>query len=272
MKTTRLSSLSGYTILGLYALFSLAPLAWMVSISLRTPKEAFLPTLLPSAIVFANYCAAIGKFKLSFLNSLSVSLVATALSLGLGTLAAYGLSRYSFRGKAAASMLVVSTRLLPPVLLVMGLFTAFQRIRLYDSLTAVVLADTLYTLPFAVWMLRNYFDSIPRSLDEAALVDGASVSTVVTRVMFPLARPGVVATAVYCFLLAWNDLLYALTFILSEQKKLVTVVIAEQSGEWWTNYPEMMAMATLFTVPLLLAFVLVQRSLVTGLSAGAIKS
>ena len=256
----------------LYALVSALPLLWMVGISIRSPQEAFKPTLLPSVIKLSNYAAAAAKFRLSIGNSLVVAMASTAISVTLGFLAGYGLSRCTFRGKSIAGTVLLSARLLPPVLLVVGLFIAFQRVHLYDSLTAVILADTLYTLPFSVWMLRNYFDAIPQALDEAALVDGASLPAILSRVMLPLAGPGVMATVVYCFLLAWNDLLYALTFVLSNERKLVTVIIAEQSGEWWTNYPEMMAMATLFTVPIVALFLAVQRSLVTGLGAGALKS
>lgn len=255
-----------------YALYSVLPLLWMLNLSLRSPQRAFELSLSISDWTISNYVAAVVKFGQAFGNSLIVAVGSTGVSLLLGVLGAYGLSRYRFRGRELAGLVLVSGRLLPPVLMVMGLFVVFQKVRLYDSLTAVLIANSLYTLPFAVWMLRSYFDAIPVSLDEAARVDGARVGTIIMRVILPLARPGLVTTTVYCFLLAWNDLLYGLTFILSPEKKVVTVLIAEQSGEWWTNYPEMMAMATLFTLPMLLAFALIQRNLIAGLGAGAVKS
>jgi len=160
----------------------------------------------------------------------------------------------------------------PGVLLAMSYFDILTTFGGFDSLWGLALIDAMYTMPFCVWMMTNYFNSITPAMDEAAMIDGCSRLGVLFRIVLPASAPGVVATITYSFLLSWNEYLFALTFISSNSKKLATVAMTELIGQWWTNTPQLMAFATLATLPLIAAFLLIQRYLVQGLTLGAEKA
>jgi multiple sugar transport system permease protein len=168
-------------------------------------------------------------------------------------------------------MFIIGNRMFPPVLLTVSYFFLITRVKLYDSLLAVILMDTVITLPFAVWMMRNYFDTVPPELDEAAIVDGTTRLGAMLRVVLPVSTPGMAATAVYCFLLAWNEFLFAFTFTQSEENQVTSIKIASLQGQFWTDWPTLLGYSVLFIIPIVILFLVMQRYLVQGLAAGSTK-
>jgi len=266
----RLSSGSMHVLGVLSVAAMIFPFLWMIWISLRTPANAFTFSL-RGPFTVSNYAAVFRKSARFFVNSLMVASSSALVSLLFGVPAGYGLSRFRFTGKGLVTYLVVVLRMFPPVLLAIGFFALVTRIRLFDTLLALVILDSLFTLPFVIWMTKAYFDAIPKEIDEAALVDGCSPFGALWRVVLPVSKPGIVAVTIYGFLLSWNEFMFALTFIQSNSNKLATVALSEIMGEWWTNYPELMAMTVLICIPIMLLFIAVQRYIVAGLAASAIK-
>lgn len=257
----------------LVALIMSFPVFWIVSLSVRPLGETFVPTLLPSAIDLQAYRKILTNpsLRIPFLNSMLVAASSTLLALGLGLPTAYGLSRYRFRGSNAVLMFIIGNKMFPPVLLTVSYFFLVTRVGLYDTLLAVILMDTVITLPFAVWMMRNYFDTVPPELDEAAIVDGTTRLGALLRVVLPVSTPGVAATAVYCFLLAWNEFLFAFTFTQSQENQVTSIKIASLQGQFWTDWPGLLGYSVLFIFPIIILFLVMQRYLVQGLAAGSAK-
>lgn len=246
------------------------PIVWMVSISLHTPEYAFSFSL-RRGVTVSSYAATFKQSSLFFLNSLIVASCSTAITMFLGVSAGYGLSRFRFTGKSLTTYLVLLLRMFPPVLLVIGFFQIGNLVGLFDTLVSLFILNSLFTLPFVIWMMVAYFNSIPVEIDEAGLVDGCTRVGVLFRLVLPVSVPSVVAVVVYSFLLSWNEFMFAVTFIQSNGKKLVTVALSEIMGEWWTNYPQLLAMAVMICVPIMILFVAVQRYLIAGLAASAVK-
>jgi multiple sugar transport system permease protein len=262
-----------YTLTLLVALIMSFPVFWMISLSIRPLGETFLPTLLPGRIYLQAYYSILTNpsLRIPFLNSLLVAASSTFLALALGLPAAYGLSRYRFRGSNAVLMFFIGNKMFPPVLLTVSYFFLVTRVKLYDNLLAVILMDTVITLPFAVWMMRNYLDTVPPEMDEAAIVDGTTRLGALLRVVLPVSIPGVAATTVYCFLLAWNEFLFAFTFTQSPEHQVTSIKIAGLQGQFWTDWPTLLGYSVLFVIPIVILFVVMQRYLVQGLAAGATK-
>ncbi len=257
----------------LVALVMASPLYWMVSVSIRPLGETFVPSLLPTAINLRAYVTILTSpvLRMPFMNSLLVASGSTLLALALGLPAGYGLSRYRFRAHSAVMMYTLANKMFPPVLLSVGYFALISRVRLYDTLWGLILMDTVVTLPFALWMMRNYFDTVPPEIDEAAIVDGTTRLGALFRVVLPVSVPGVAATVVYCFLLAWNEFLFAYIFTQSPTRRVIPVLIAGYQGQFYTDYPTLLAFAVLFVIPIVALFVIMQRYLIRGLAAGSIK-
>jgi len=259
-----------YCLIGIVALIMFLPFYWLIVSSLKPMAKLFEPEIIPSSISLRGYAHITSSvlFRRGFLNSCIVSGSATLLSLMLAILAGYGFSRFRFPGHGFLLMFFLWNRMIPAILLSLGYFIMVAKLRLYDSLFALILMDTAIPLPFALWMMKNYFDTVPVELDDAAMIDGCSRLGVLCRVVLPVSRPGVAAAAVYCFLMVWQEFLYAFTFTSSEANRLVPVVIYSFLGEYVTNYEEMFAASVIFVLPLMVAFVVAQRQLIKGLTAG----
>jgi multiple sugar transport system permease protein len=267
--------LAVYTFLGLVLLFNLTPLAWMVLTSLKTDAEALRipPTLLPEEPTLDAYVQVLvyADFLTYFRNSLIVSLGSALLSTALGALAAYGISRYRFSGRGALLAFVLSTQMLPGILLVGPYFEVLSRAGLYNTYLGVILAFTTLTLPFSMWMLKGYTDTVPAELDQAARVDGCTPLVAYRRVVFPLIAPGVVATAVFAFLLAWGDLLWVLVLTSGDEMATFTLGLTRLVTQFRTYWPQLMAGSMIAVVPCMVLYTWLQRYLVVGLSAGSVK-
>ena len=262
-----------YTLTSLVALIMAFPVFWIFSLSIRPLGETFVPTLVPSAIDLQAYWKILANpaLRVPFVNSMLVATSSTVLALGFGLPTAYGLSRYRFRGSHLVLIFIIGNKMFPPVLLTVSYFALVTQVRLYDTLLAVILMDTVITLPFAIWMMRNYFDTVPRELDEAAIVDGTTRLGALLRVVLPVSVPGLAATAVYCFLLAWNEFLFAFTFTQSPENQVTSIKIASLQGQFWTDWPTLLGYSVLFIIPIVILFLVTQRYLVRGLTAGSAK-
>jgi ABC-type glycerol-3-phosphate transport system permease component len=264
-----------YVLLLLVGIYVLFPFLWMLLTSLKPEAEALrIPaTWLPERLTFNAYSTMWVRknYGLYFLNSSIVSLGPAVLSTLLGALAGYGFSRFPLRGRGFLMGFVLTTQMLPGVLVVGPYFKILSSIGLSDTRTGLIIAFLTICLPFATWMLKGFIDGIPRELDDAARVDGAGRFSTFVRIIFPLILPGVVATVLFSFLLAWGDLLWVQTLTHSESMVTVTLAIARTVQEFYVNWPELMAGALIGGLPNLILYLPMRRWLVQGLTAGAIK-
>jgi len=260
--------------LGLLFLLIAFPLYWMAVTSVKPYKEIFsrIPTFFPQTLYFKHYVAIVkdGLFTY-YANSMIVSVAATVLYENVGVLAAYSLSHFRYRGRQALSQLILYVYLFPGAVLFIPLLVVVNTLGLTDTLLALVVTYPVFGMPFATWVLTGYFATIPRELEEAARVDGCSRLGALVRVIIPVALPGIVSATVYCFLLSWNELLYAFTFISSNTKKTLPMWLSERVLGDVFMWGELMAGAILMLIPIVLIYSLGQKYLVRGLTAGAVK-
>jgi multiple sugar transport system permease protein len=264
-----------YGFLAVMLLYNLTPFLWMVLTSLKTDAEAVRipPSIWPEEPTLDGYVQILryGDFPTYFMNSFVVAFGSAALSTAIGALGGYGLSRFRFRGRAIILATVLFSQVLPGILLVGPYFEMLSRVGLYNSYLGLILAFTSLTLPFSLWMLKGYTDTIPRDLDDAAMVDGCTSLGAFRRVIFPLVAPGVVATLVFAFLLAWGDLLWALVLTSGDDMATLTLGLTRLVTQFRTVWPQLMAGSMVAAVPSIVLYVWLQRYLVEGISGGAVK-
>lgn len=251
------------------------PFVWMLSTSLKTEAEAFRipPTWIPRELTFQSYIDIWVRksFGLYFLNSTVISLSTALLSTFFGGMAAYGFSRFVFPGRRFLIGFFLATQMLPGILLVGPYFKILTKVGLYDTRTGLTVAFLTICLPFSTWMMKGFIDKVPVELDQSAMIDGCSRMGVFFRIVAPILAPGMVATILFAFLLAWGDLLWALCLTTSESMITVTLGIARMVGEFRIIWPMLMAGSLIGGLPAILLYALLQRLLVQGLTAGAIK-
>lgn len=257
------------------AAVTIFPFYWMLNTSLKPTSEVFLspPTFVSREWTIAAYTNLLVErpFARYFLNSLVVSLGSTLLSVTLAALAAYGFTRFHIRGAGALIVFLLFTKMLPETLLIIPYFRLMSELGLINTYFALILAYSSFSLPFSVWMLIGFFRSIPREIDEAAIVDGASRLTSFFRVVLPLARPGLVAVALFTFLLSWNSYVWALVLTTDPNMFVLSVGIANMVGEYRVQWNELMAGAVIAAVPVMVLYALLERHLVSAITAGAVK-
>lgn len=252
------------------------PIYWMFATSLSPASKlrSFPPVFLPEQPQWQIYWQVLTERPLLLWlgNSTLAALAATLLSLSVSVLAAYSLSRYRIRGGPSLGLFILVSKMLPATLLVIPLFAIFREIGLIGSLWSIILAHSTLIIPFSTWMLKGYFDSIPRELEQAAMIDGCGPVSALFRVILPVAAPGLAATALYGFVLSWADYVFARTFLTAEQTAwTANVGIATLKGEYITGWNEVMAAAMLAALPVILIYLFLERYLVGGLTAGAEK-
>ncbi len=212
------------------------------------------------------------NFGGALLNSLYVSVAATALALVLSIPAAYALSRYRFRGKGVYRNFLLMTQMMSPIVLVLGLFRLMVQFGLVNNLNSLVLTYAAFNMAFTIWMLQSYFNTIPRELEEAAWMDGASHFVSLTRIFLPLAVPAMVVTGIFTFINSWNEFVLALTMIRSQDQYTLPVQIFSQvAGRYQVEWHHVMAGTVLATVPVAIVFSWLQRYLIRGMALGAVK-
>lgn len=272
----RLVFLVTHILLLLGLVFVFFPVLWMVFVSLKSNTEVFSwpPRLLPRVFTIKPYISIfsnITKVRF-FLNSYLVAASVTLLSLFIAILSGYSFSRYKFRGKKLMNLLIIATQTVPPITLLIPYFGIMVMLRLYDTYFALILTYMVFTLPYAILMITGYFNTLPRELDEAVMVDGGSSFFILWRVLVPNAVPGIVATGVYTFLLSWNEFLFALTLTKSTEMRTVPIGIQQLMGQHAYEWNEMMAMGILGSLPILILYLAAQRYFIAGMTAGAVKS
>ncbi|MET0203611.1 MAG: carbohydrate ABC transporter permease [Casimicrobiaceae bacterium] len=264
-----------WTIAIVAAAVMIFPFYWMLNTSLKPTAEVFVspPTFVSSQWSLDAYrtilaTRSIGRY---FVNSVIVAIGATTLSVVLASLAAYGLTRFFPRGATPFVMFLLFTKMLPETLLIIPYFQLMSDVGLLNTHLALILAYSSFALPFSVWMLIGFFRSIPRELDEAARIDGASVLQAFWRVILPLARPGLVAVALFTFLIAWNSYVWALVLTTDASMFVLSVGIANMVGEYRVQWNELMAASVIAALPVMVLYSLLERHLVSAITAGAVK-
>ncbi|MBL9037770.1 MAG: sugar ABC transporter permease [Archangium sp.] len=258
----------------------LYPVLWVVKLALApTQSLALSANPLPTEITWSHFSDVIGHtdahgrwlFGRQLLASVVVSGATTIVGLSLAVTAAYALSRFRFPGKDAGLQVLLVTQMFPATLMLVPLFSLLQHLGLLDSLAGLVLVYSTASLPFCVWMLKGYFDTLPRELEEAALVDGASSVQIFVRVVLPLARPALAVTALFSFMTAWNEFILAATLLNDETRFTLPVALQRYVGEYKTEWGHFAAGALVISAPVMALFFALQKYLVGGLTAGAVK-
>lgn len=257
------------------ALFAGFPFYWALVTSLQSGSALYTVQYWPEAPAWENYAAVFAEqpFGRNLLNSALVATAVVALSLALSVFAAYALARVQFRGRAALLFTVLGVSMFPQIAVLSGLFELITALGLYNRWPGLVLAYLIFTLPFTIWVLTMFMRELPREIEEAALVDGASPRIVVIRIFLPLVRPAMITTGLLAFIAAWNEFLFALTLTLTDQSRTVPVAIALITGASQYELPwgRIMAASVIVTAPLILLVLVFQRRIVSGLTLGGVK-
>lgn len=258
-------------------LYTLFPFYWAVVSSLKTNNEIILPnpTFWPNEPTLENYRKVFSDstFMRALANSAMVSTAVVILSIVFGTLTAYAMARLNFRGRTFFLYTILSMTMFPGIAIIGSLFQMMRRFNAYDTLWGLVVVYLSFALPFTVWVLANFFRAMPPDLEQAALVDGATQMVALRQVLIPLAIPGMVTTGLLAFIEAWSEFLYARTFTISTKAKTVQIAISEFTGNQQYEVPfgTRMAAAVVVTIPLLIGVMLVQKRIISGMTAGAVK-
>jgi len=256
-------------------IFTAFPFFWMLSTSFKPLREIFVspPYLLPKDFTLANFARLFEqtRFLTYFKNSLFVSSSAVVFTMAIATAGAYSLTRFKFYGREKIASLILFTYMFAPIMIVIPFYVLIKKIGIANTHLALIMAYTAFCLPFSLWLLRAFFQSIPLVLEEAALVDGATRLRAVVHVILPLALPGIIATAIFTFILAWNDYIFVRILITSDNLKTLSVGIADLHNATVIDWGMIMSGGMLITIPVLVFFIFIQRYLIAGWGTGAVK-
>jgi multiple sugar transport system permease protein len=251
------------------------PFYWMIKTSMDSGKGLFAypPRFLPDSYQLQGYRevaqnTSIGRW---LWNSFVVAVSSTVLAVAAGVSGAYGLSRFRYRGKNALALVILTTQMMPPLVLIIPIYTIFIQLGLTDTLFGLILGNFAFSLPVVIWMMKSIFDSIPVEIEEAARVDGASWLYILARITLPIALPGLIAVSIYTFINGWDEFIFARTIVTATDKWVGTIGLASFIGSYVTPWDQILAAATIFTLPPILLFLLVQKHFIAGLGAGAVK-
>ncbi|GMU55613.1 MAG: trehalose ABC transporter permease [Candidatus Xenobia bacterium] len=271
--------LSFYALLTLIIGYTVFPYYWAFVSSIKPNSELFATpvSLWPEHPTLENYGLVLSNagFLQALVNSAAVCLASVTMALSFGSLAAYALGRFQFRGRTATLYLVLSMTMFPQIAVLGGLYTIINQIGLFNRLPALMLSYLLFTLPFTVWVLTNFFKQLPGELEEAAIVDGATPMQTYRLILLPLLSPALVTTGLLAFIQCWNEFLYALSFMQTPDRYTVTRAIFSFAGVTGSGYEipwgQMMAATILVTLPLLVLVLILQNRIIAGLTGGAVK-
>jgi trehalose/maltose transport system permease protein len=264
-----------YLLVAVILIFNLFPFLYALLSSFRPSNDLFSTSLWPRELGLQHYQAVFkdARFVGSLINSIIVAGSTVLISLALGSICAYALGRLPFRFKAPVLYLVLTMTMFPQIAVLSGLFVMLKNLQLFNTRQGLVLTYLIFTMPFTIWVMTQYFRSLPKELEEAAYVDGASPLTVFWKILLPLTMPGLVSTGLLAFIAAWNEFLFALTFTVTDTMKTVPVVISQFSGTSAFEQPwgSIMAASMVVTIPLVILVMIFQYRIVAGLTAGAVK-
>jgi trehalose/maltose transport system permease protein len=275
----RLARVPFYLLIAAIFVYTVFPFVWAIRSSITPDGDLFSTPLqyFPAHPTLGHYREVLssGEFQRALINSTIVAGAVTLISLALGSVASYALGRFRFRGRAFAMYLMLSMTIFPQIAILGALFTLINKFGLYNTLAALIFSDLILTLPFTVWVLTSFMAALPKDLEEAAYVDGATPLQVFYKVLLPLVAPGLVTTGLLAFITAWNEYLYALSFTQDPQHHTITVAITTfTSGKGNTfeqPWGQIMAATVVVTVPLIALTLILQRRILAGLTAGAVK-
>lgn len=255
--------------------FSLLPIIWIVLTSIKNEQQIF--SIPPQIFVkpdFSIYSVFLGMGSNSAIpfiwNSFFIATITTVLTVILASLAAYAFSRYQFKWANKLLILMLASRLLPPVTAVVPLYLMFRYLNLLDTKFVLIIIYTALEIPFATWLMKAFFDGIPKELEEAAALDGCNAIQIIYKITMPLASPGIAATSIFVFILAWNEFMFAFMFT-SVNVRTIPVRLAETMGEMQVYWQEMATLATVIMLPALVIGFFMQKYLVRAITAGAVK-
>lgn len=265
-----------YVISAIVIIFSLYPFVFAISTSLKTGNALFTADLFPSDADLRNYKAlfeGVQPFGKSLLNSIAVSSLTVGFAMLMGITAAYALGRIRFKGKGLLLVSLLGVSMFPQVAVLSGMFELIQSLGLYNKVLGLVVPYTIFTLPFTVWILTTFMRELPSELEEAAIMDGCSPIRIIFQVFMPLLWPALVSTGLLAFIGAWNEFMFALTFVVSDTERTVPVAISLIAGATAFEIPwgTIMAGSVIVTIPLLMLVFVFQKRIVSGLTAGAVK-
>jgi multiple sugar transport system permease protein len=265
-----------YVLMIILMVYVLFPFAWMLSSSFKPEQEirSVTPTIVPKEFTFSHYYAVLfnSSFVIYFKNSLVVCLLTTAISVVVGVIASYSLSRFrNVRGISQLGSAILVSQMIPGVLLIIPLYMFMMRSHLLNTHLSLILSYLTFTIPISTWLLKGYFDGIPTELEECAMVDGCRRIETLFRIIIPISLPGILAAASSAFIFSWIEFLFSFTFIDRGQLLTIPPGLAQYQGIWVTNWGGLMAASVLAIVPVLLAFIYFQKFLVSGLTGGALK-
>lgn len=270
-----LNAIGLYGAVFVYVAFALLPIYWTIKISV-TPENLLYSEgikLWPSHMTLKNYrtVLAASDFPRYFLNSLIVSISTALIVTAVASLAGYALSRFRFRGKAWVSLILLLTQTFPLVMVIPPIFRIMGQLGLTDNLYGLIVIYTAFNIAFATFLMQSFFDGVPKDLEEAAMIDGCTRVMALRRIILPLTLPGMGATVAFVFTAAWSELLFALMLINSEAQKTFSVGLLTFIGKFAVDWGQMMAASVMALIPVCIFFAFLQRYLVTGLTAGAVK-
>ncbi len=271
----RILKLLFWLLVAFILIFNLFPFLYALLSSFRPSQELFSTDLIPRSFTWDHYIGVFReeRFLKSLLNSVIISGTTVLIALGMGSLCAYALGRLPFRFKGGVLYIILTMTMFPQIAVLSGLFVMLKALNLFNTRPGLVLTYLIFTLPFTIWVMTSYFRSLPKELEEAAYVDGASPLIVFWQILLPLTVPGLVSTGLLAFIAAWNEFLFALTFTVTDDMKTVQVVISQFSGA--TSYEQpwgsIMAASMVVTIPLVILVTIFQYRIVAGLTAGAVK-
>ena len=264
-----------YVFVVIFVFVSVFPLLWVFKMSIVTKAELFAtpPTILPQDLSSDSWTKVLGDttFQKALINSSIIAGVTTVICLFFGSVAAYAISRLRFRFKSTVMTLILAISFFPAVAIIAPLFIQFTAVGIIDTYASVIITDTVFALPLTIWLLVAFFRELPVDLEDAAKVDGATTIQAFRKVIVPLAAPGVFTTAILTFIYAWNEFLFANTFLFDESTQPVTVVIPNFATIYTVDYGAQAAASVIVTVPLVIMVLIFQRRIVSGLTAGAVK-
>lgn len=262
-------------------IYTVVPMLWMLSTSLKSQFAALQqpPQWIPEHLTFDQYRTLlspyndIGRDFLRYLlNSIWVSLASTVLGVAVAVPAAYAFSRFNFPGKNALFFSVLVRNMFPLVVFLIPLFILMRNLRLVDTHMSLIVTYLTFGLPLSIWLLKGFYDNIPPQLEQAARIDGATRFQAFWMIVMPLSSPGIIATAIYAFIQAWNEYVYALTFLNSDRLLTLPVGLQRFFAEYSTNWPGLMAASFIMSVPVVVLFLILQKHFVRALTEGAVKT
>jgi multiple sugar transport system permease protein len=259
----------------LFTFVFLFPVFWMMRMSITPTEDLFKipPKWIPDTLNLEGFKYFAHKnFQRFFYNSLIVSFSTVIVCIFSGVLSAYSFSRFDYRGRRTLMVITLSAQMFPWTLLIITLYIFFIKVRLLDTYFGIVLAHTTFALPLTIWIIKSYFDTIPKELEESAYIDGCGLVGALVKIILPLSYPGILAAAIYVFIFSWNDFLFGLTLASKNNMRILAPGIAISFiGEFEYRWVEMMACSIIVTLPVAILFLLLQRYFIQGLTAGALK-